>query len=106
MTREHKVPLDELRIDVWLWRARFYKSRALSTRTVRNGKIRLERNGQTIRASKPKTIIRPGDRLAFMRGEELFHIEVLSIGTRRGPATEAQALYKVIEPAANISLSA
>lgn len=96
----------ELRIDVWLWRARFYKSRALSTRTVKTGKIRLQRNGQTIRASKPNTKVRPGDRLTFMRGNELFHIEVLAMGTRRGPACEAQTMYSIVETATKARLTA
>ncbi|NNC36308.1 MAG: RNA-binding S4 domain-containing protein [Acidimicrobiales bacterium] len=97
---------DELRLDVWLWRARFYKSRALSTRTVKNGKIRLERNGQTLRAFKPNTKLRPGDRLTFMRANHLFHIEVLSMGMRRGPANEAQAMYAIVDTATKIQLTA
>lgn len=93
-------------MDVWLWRARFYKSRALATRTVKDGKIRLERYGQTIRASKPNTILRPGDRLTFMRAQELFHIEVLAMGSRRGPAKEALTLYQIVETAAKLHLTA
>lgn len=110
MTDANNASPEELRLDVWLWRARFYKSRALATRTVKSGKIRLERFGaksdQTIRASKPNTIIRPGDRLTFMRNNHLFHIEILSTGTRRGPAREAQALYIIVETAAKIPLTA
>ena len=106
MTDANRVAQNELRLDVWLWRARFYKSRALATRTIKDGKIRLEKNGQTIRASKPNTIIRPGDRLTFMRAQTLFHIEVLNIGVRRGPAHEAQSLYQIVETAAKIPLTA
>jgi ribosome-associated heat shock protein Hsp15 len=93
-------------MDVWLWRARFYKSRALATRTVKDGKIRLERYGQTIRASKPNTILRPGDRLTFVRGHDLFHIEVSAMGSRRGPAREAHTLYHLVETAAKLPLTA
>lgn len=106
MAHTDRFSKNELRLDVWLWRARFYKSRALSTRMVRDGKIRIERFGQTIRVFKPNTIVRPGDRLTFMRGSDLFHIEIIDTGERRGPASEARALYKVIDTAANISLSA
>lgn len=97
---------NELRLDVWLWRARFFKSRALSTRMVKTGKIRIERYGQTIRASKPNTTLRPGDRLTLMRGSELFHIEVLTMGTRRGPAKEALTMYTVVETATKVPLTA
>lgn len=81
------------RIDVWLWRARFFKSRALSTKTVRGGDIRLCRGGKTQRINKPNTQVRPGDVLTFFRGDVLFHIEVTKLGVRRGPAPEAQTLY-------------
>lgn len=106
MTDANRVAQNELRLDVWLWRARFYKSRALATRTVKDGKIRLERYNQTIRAFKPNTTLRPGDRLTFIRGHELFHIEVLDIGTRRGPTREAQSLYQIVETAAKVPLRA
>lgn len=87
------TPPEALRLDIWLWRARFYKSRAISARTIRLGRIRLLRGGQTIKVSKSHTLVRPNDTLVFMRGQELIHIEILGIGTRRGPAPEAQALY-------------
>ena len=110
MTDANKAVLQELRLDVWLWRARFYKSRALATRTVKSGKIRLERSGatssQTFRVSKPNTIIRTGDRLTFMRNDQLFHIKILNVGTRRGPAREAQSLYQSVETVTKLSLSA
>jgi ribosome-associated heat shock protein Hsp15 len=101
-----KNALTELRLDVWLWRARFYKSRALSTRTVRDGKIRLQRFGHTNRTSKPNTLVRPGDRLTFMRGEQLFHIEIQGLGIRRGPAPEAHRLYTNVQTENDVSLTA
>lgn len=106
MTDANRVSQNELRLDVWLWRARFYKSRALATRKVKDGKIRLERYGQTIRAFKPNTILRPGDRLTFMRGHELYHIEILAMGSRRGTTSEAQVLYQIVEAAAKVPLTA
>lgn len=106
MADANRVSQNELRLDLWLWRARFYKSRALATRTVKGGKIRLERYGQTIRASKPKTLLRPGDRLTFIRGQDLFHIEVMGMGSRRGPASEAHMLYRSVATAAKLPLTA
>ncbi|PHR93014.1 MAG: RNA-binding protein [Robiginitomaculum sp.] len=95
-----------LRLDIWLWRARFYKSRAISARTIRLGRIRLLRGGQTICVSKSHTLIRPGDRLVFMRANELFQIEILSIGTRRGPASEAETLFCAGHSPTDITLRA
>jgi len=85
------------RLDVWLYRARFFKTRTLATKTVQKGRIRLTRNGKTERINKPHLLVRPGDQLTFMRGKTLFHVEMLAPGTRRGPAGEAQTLYRRIE---------
>ena len=106
MTDANRASQSALRLDVWLWRARFYKSRALATRTVKGGKIRLERYGQTIRAFKPNTILHIGDRLTFIRGSELYHIEVLAMGERRGPSKEAKTLFQIVETATKLSLTA
>jgi len=57
-------------------------------------KIRVLKNGETQKAKKPHTLIRPGDRVTFMRGKELVSVEMVAPGTRRGPAQEAQGLYK------------
>ncbi len=85
---------DAVRLDMWLWRARFYKSRALAAKAVKSRKIRIDRCGQIQRITKPHFLVRPDDLLIFMRGETLMQIEVLGIGTRRGPAPEAQGLYR------------
>ena len=61
------------------------------------GKIRVTRNGETQRTRKPHTLIRPGDGVTFMRGQELLAVRMKSPGTRRGPAPEAQALYERLE---------
>lgn len=87
-------PLSTARLDVWLWRARFFKTRALSARMCASGHIRLERFGQVSRVDKSSQAIRSGDRLIFALGTRLFDIEVLDIGERRGPAPEAQLLYR------------
>ncbi|PHR56269.1 MAG: RNA-binding protein [Robiginitomaculum sp.] len=95
-----------LRLDIWLWRARFFKSRALSARAIRLKRIRLERNGQTLRVFKPHTLVRAGDQLVFMRAEHLVHIEVVHMGTRRGPAPEARTLYCDVQSQTGESLRA
>jgi len=64
---------------------------------VKNGKIRLTQNGQTLRAKKSHTLVRPGDALSFMRGTELIHVEITACAARRGPAKEAQSLYETLE---------
>jgi ribosome-associated heat shock protein Hsp15 len=85
---------DPCRLDVWLWRARFFKTRSLSARACEEGLIRLTRSGQTTRVEKPAQAIKPGDHLVFAIGARLIDLEVLDTGERRGPASEAQALYK------------
>lgn len=87
---------DNVRIDVWLWRARFFKTRALSARFTESGHCRLERFGQVSRVDKASLAVKPGDRLIFAIGTRLFDVEILDTGERRGPAAEAQALYRTI----------
>ncbi|MFT4076422.1 MAG: RNA-binding S4 domain-containing protein [Asticcacaulis sp.] len=84
-----------VRLDVWLWRARFFKTRALSARACESSHIRLERFGKVTRIEKASATIKPGDRLIFAIGTRLFDIVVQETGERRGPATEAQGLYLV-----------
>ncbi len=88
---------DSVRIDVWLWRARFFKTRSLSARFAESGHCRLERFGQVSRLEKASHAVKPGDRLIFAIGTRLFDVEVLDLGERRGPATEAQGLYRSSE---------
>lgn len=79
-----------LRIDKWLWMARFYKTRGLATEMVAGGKVRL--NGQRI--TKPAREIGPGDVLTVPQGDRIRVVRVLGLPDRRGPATEAQVLYE------------
>ncbi|PCI45307.1 MAG: RNA-binding protein S4 [Alphaproteobacteria bacterium] len=85
---ENKKP-DNQRIDIWLWHARFFKTRSLSTKIVRAGKVRL--NGQKI--TKAKTPVVVGDILTFPQANIIRIAEVLCFNVRRGPAPEAQLLY-------------
>lgn len=66
---------------------------------ILDGKIRLTRNGQTERVKKSGQHLKPGEQVTFMRGPKLIQIEMLSAGTRRGPAAEAQSLYRDHSPA-------
>ena len=83
-----------VRLDVWLWRARFFKTRALSAKMCESGHVRLERFGAVVRVEKASQAVKPGDRLIFALGTHLIDIDILDAGERRGPATEAQGLYK------------
>ncbi|MDI7773958.1 RNA-binding S4 domain-containing protein [Asticcacaulis sp. EMRT-3] len=87
-------PPPSVRLDVWLWRARFFKTRGLAAKTCESGHIRLERFGQIGRVEKASAMVKPGDRLIFALGARLIDIEICAAGERRGPASEAQSLYK------------
>ncbi len=87
---------DAQRCDVWLFRARLFKSRALAAQFVDAGKLRIERpGGRAEKLKKPSGLVRPGDRLIYVRSGRLIHLHVLGLGHRRGPASEAQALYQL-----------
>jgi len=86
-----------IRIDVWLWHARQFKTRSLATTAVQKGRIRLTSAGATRRISKPATLVREGDTLTLPLNRQIVRLEVLALGTRRGPATEAQLLYRHVE---------
>ncbi len=77
------------RIDKWLWRARFFKSRSLSATAVERG-VRV--NGR--RVNKPGAPVRAGDVLTFVQAGAVRVVQVVALGDRRGPATEAQTLWR------------
>lgn len=78
-----------VRLDVWLWAARFFRSRALARQAVEAGRVELA----GVRC-KPARALRVGDRLTIRRGVEEFAIEVLALSDSRGSATIAQGLYR------------
>ncbi|UXI69606.1 RNA-binding S4 domain-containing protein [Tahibacter amnicola] len=80
---------ETVRADLWLWAARFFKTRSLAKQAIEGGKV--EANAQPC---KPSKAIRAGDRLRITRGEERFDVEVLGLSEQRGPASVAQALYR------------
>lgn len=88
------APKDTIRLDKWLWQARFFKSRSLAAGVVSAGKVRVD--GTPV--SKPSRNVSPGDTLTFVKERETKVIKILACGTRRGPAPEAQALYDDLSP--------
>ena len=85
------------RIDVWLWRARFFKTRSLAARFVESGRVRLSRGGAETRIDKPGRQLSAGDGLVFALGGRLHAIRIEGLGARRGPAAEARALYAPLQ---------
>jgi ribosome-associated heat shock protein Hsp15 len=83
-----------LRIDRWLWQARFFRSRPLAAEAVQSGHIRV--NGTPIH--KPGRDVMPGDTLTFPQGNRIRLIRVTALGQRRGPTTEALGLYLDLDP--------
>ena len=88
---------DAVRIDVWLWRARFFNSRALAAKAVEDGRVRLTRASVETRLDKPSRTVRPGDALVFALGGRVTSIVVEGLGDRRGPASEARTLYSQVQ---------
>jgi ribosome-associated heat shock protein Hsp15 len=83
------APQPGVRIDVWLWAARFFKTRSLARQAIDNGKVEI--GGQR---AKPSRQVHAGDALVVVRGEERFDIVVRGLSDTRGPAPVAQALYE------------
>jgi len=78
-----------IRLDKWLWHARFFKTRSLASKQVSGGHVRVNGN----RVSKPAQAVAPEDVLTFVQGDAVRVVRILAPGTRRGPASEAQTLY-------------
>ncbi len=83
---------NRVRLDKWLWAARFYKTRALASTAVSGGKVHLQ--GHRI---KPSRAVKIGDCFEIQRGFERFEVIVAGLSERRGSATEAQMLYQETE---------
>ena len=81
--------MDTVRIDKWLWAARFFKTRSLASQAVGGGKVHL--NGDRI---KPSKNILTGDVLEIRRADDVYTVKVLALSDRRGPAKVAQTLYE------------
>jgi len=81
-----------VRIDKWLWAARFFKTRSLAAQACDLGRVTA--GGQTM---KPSRDVKPGDRLLVKNGSGDFEIDVLALSDQRGPAAVAQTLYAELE---------
>ncbi len=82
------VPAASVRLDLWLWAARFYKTRTLAKQAIESGKVEVGGQG-----AKPSRALRAGEMLQVRRGDDLFQLQVLALSSKRGSAVMAQALY-------------
>ena len=78
-----------IRLDKWLWQARFCKTRGIAARMIAEGAVRVN----AVRVTKPATVVRVGDGLSFAQGSAVRAIRIRALGARRGPAPEARTLY-------------
>jgi ribosome-associated heat shock protein Hsp15 len=86
---ENSTKSEKLRLDKWLWAARFYKTRALATDAVDGGKVKL--NGQR---TKPAHALKVGDKIDIVIGEYHWQLTVMALSDKRGAAPIAQTLYQ------------
>jgi ribosome-associated heat shock protein Hsp15 len=94
MTDSGGTAATTIRIDKWLWYARFFKSRSLAAKLVQSRKLRIN----SVVTSKPSATVKAEDVLTFAQGRNIRVIRIRDIGTRRGPAPEAQTLYEDLAP--------
>ncbi len=87
------------RLDKWLWYARFFKSRSLATKFCASGRLRV--NEQAVK--KAHHALHVGDVLTFPKARHIRVVRVVDLGTRRGPAVEAQTLYDDLQPPPSLS---
>ena len=88
-----------MRVDKWLWAARFFKTRSMASTAVKGGKIEVDGHN-----AKPSTNVRAGQQLSINKGDVSFVVDVQDVADKRGPAPAAQALYT--ETAQSIALRA
>lgn len=86
------APIDGMRLDAWLWVARFFKTRSLAKQAIELGRVKVE--GQD---AKPSRMVRPGLRMQIERAAEVFDIQVMALAENRGPAMFARTLYEESE---------
>lgn len=87
----------QLRLDVWLWRARFFRTRGLCADHIRTKGVHLSGRGMSRRTNRPGTALTVGDVVTFSRAEHIYTVEVMDLGSRRGPPAEASLLYRHLE---------
>ena len=86
----------EQRLDIWLWRARFFKMRAEAAKAVSQKGVRIDRTGLVRKSQKPGATVCEGDVLTFRARGQVLAIRVLGLPARRGPAAEAQGFYELV----------
>ena len=84
---------ERIRIDKWLWHARFYRSRVQAQQAATSGLLRL--NGS--RVQRASTGVQPGDIVTLPRGGDILAVRIETLAFRRGPAAEAKKLYSVVD---------
>jgi ribosome-associated heat shock protein Hsp15 len=88
---------ERMRIDIFLWRARFFKARGAAAEAVETQGFRIERGGQVRRVDKPATPVEAGDVLSFTAPSGRRLVRVISLPERRGPPAEAALCYEALE---------
>lgn len=83
-----------MRLDKWLWQARFFKTRSLAARYIETSRCRID--GRVV--DKAHAAVTPGMVLTFALGPNVRVVRIVALGERRGPALEARSLYEEIEP--------
>ncbi len=81
---------DTIRLDKWLWRARFFKTRAMASKLCAAGRVRID--GEVV--TKAHAAIRPGHVLTFRQARDIRVVRIVALGARRGSAAEARTLYE------------
>lgn len=85
---------EKQRLDLWLWYARFFKTRTLASKICRARKVRIDGTPQ----QKASATVAPGQVLTFAQGKRIRVVKIVALATRRGPAPEADALYEDLSP--------
>ncbi len=85
---------DTIRLDKWLWQARFFKTRTLASKIVNAGHVRVNE----VKVAKASYSVKVGDGLVFPQAERIRIVRIEALGERRGPASEAQTLYEDLTP--------
>ena len=92
---------EKLRVDKWLWHARFFKTRTLAAKVVLSGHLRVNSR----KAEKSSTCVVAGDVLTFAQEKRVRVIKVVAVGTRRGPSSEAKLLYEDLNSSQECNVS-
>lgn len=86
------------RLDIWLWRARWFKNRSDAAYLISNKGVRIDRTGMVRKTTKPGATVMIDDVLTFRKGSEIKTVRVLGFPERRGPAPEAREFYEFVDP--------